>query len=173
MPEDFNKLRQINRQLVHTNFQMEWQFRFEMEEEPPEFDLFVKDVSYGVFDTATEEDQYGSATFVWPVATQAIRMSVTVRDHEDGRIRDFLKDWHKKVILPNGTVGLPYGPNGYVKKVKRYDLTTDGQEKLEAELEMYPIQCGDISRSRANGEFMEFPVTFVQFSTPNDSSGDG
>lgn len=29
----------------------------------------------------------------------------------------------------------------------------------------YPIQVGEISRSRENGQFLEIPVTLAQFST--------
>ena len=165
MSEDFNRLRRLVRQLVATDFAKEWLFRLELEGEPAEFDLFVKDISYSMFETSTDDEQIGSATLVWPTANQTIRISMTVRDHQDGRIRRFVKSWNEKVVHPDGTVGLPYGVDGYVKKCRIYSQTEEGAESVDEELEVYPIQCGEVSRSRENGQFLEFPVTFVQFST--------
>lgn len=163
--EDFNMLRRTVRTLVATEFQMEWLFRLEITGEPSEFDLFVKDISYGIGQINTDDEQYGSSTTVWPTGRQATRISVTVREHEDGRVRDFIENWMQEVVHPDGTVGLPYGPQGYVRRVRIYDLKPNGEENLSVEREMYPEQIGDASRSRENGNFMEMPITFVQFST--------
>lgn len=164
MPEDFNKLRRLVKQLVATDFEKEWLFRIELEGEPQEFDLFVKDISYSIFETATDDEQVGSAVLVWPTGSQSVRVSMTCRDHHDGRVRKFIKNWSAKVVHPDGTVGLPYGANGYVKKCRIHSQTDDGSENTDEEFEVYPIQCGEVSRSRENGQFLEFPVTFVQFS---------
>ena len=164
-PEDFNKLRLLTKTLVKTDFQKDWLFRLAIDGEPSEFDLFVKDISYGIFETATDEEQYGSASIAWPTANQTMKITMTVRDHIDGRVQAFLKAWNGKVVHSDGTVGLPYGPDGYVRNVKIYNLTEAGGESMTCSYEMYPIQCGEVARSREKGEFMEFPATFVQFST--------
>lgn len=163
--EDFNKLRLLTKTLVKTDFQKDWLFRLAIDGEPSEFDLFVKDISYGIFETATDEEQYGSASIAWPTANQTMKITMTVRDHIDGRVQAFLKAWNGKVVHSDGTVGLPYGPDGYVRNVKIYNLTEAGGESMTCSYEMYPIQCGEVARSREKGEFMEFPATFVQFST--------
>ena len=169
--EDFNKLRLLTKTLVKTDFQKDWLFRLAIDGEPSEFDLFVKDISYGVFETATDEEQYGSASIAWPTANQTMKITMTVRDHIDGRVQAFLKAWNGKVVHSDGTVGLPYGPDGYVRNVKIYNLTEAGGESLTCSYEMYPIQCGEVARSREKGEFMEFTATFVQFSTLVFASG--
>ena len=169
--EDFNKLRLLTKPLVKTDFQKDWLFRLAIDGEPSEFDLFVKDISYGVFETATDEEQYGSASIAWPTANQTMKITMTVRDHIDGRVQAFLKAWNGKVVHSDGTVGLPYGPDGYVRNVKIYNLTEAGGESLTCSYEMYPIQCGEVARSREKGEFMEFTATFVQFSTLVFASG--
>lgn len=163
--EDFNQLRRIAKKLGKTEFQAGWLFRLEFVGVPMDFDFFVKDVSYGVFTIATDEDQCGGATFVWPTGVQACRISVTVRDHVDGRVREALLRWRDEVIHPDGTVGLPFGDKGYVRRVRIFNLRDGGQETLESEREMYPEQVGETSRSREQGEWQEIPVTFVQFST--------
>ena len=169
--EDFNKLRLLTKTLVKTDFQQDGLFRLAIDGEPSEFDLFVKDISYGVFETATDEEQYGSASIAWPTANQTMKITMTVRDHIDGRVQAFLKAWNGKVVHSDGTVGLPYGPDGYVRNVKIYNLTEAGGESLTCSYEMYPIQCGEVARSREKGEFMEFTATFVQFSTLVFASG--
>ena len=128
--EDFNKLRLLTKTLVKTDFQKDWLFRLAIDGEPSEFDLFVKDISYGVFETATDEEQYGSASIAWPTANQTMKITMTVRDHIDGRVQAFLKAWNGKVVHSDGTVGLPYGPDGYVRNVKIYNLTEAGGESL-------------------------------------------
>lgn len=62
-------------------------------------------------------------------------------------------------------MGLPYGADGYVRKVRVYEQREDGSETLAGEWEMYATTPGETSRSRENGAYKEFPVAFVQFST--------
>ena len=161
--EDFNKLRMITRQLVRKDFQKQWQFRIELEGEPHEFDLYVKDISYSTIEDVTENDSYGGLSMAWPIGIELVKLSMTVRDDESGTIQHFIDSWIEKAVHKDGTVGLPYGPLGYVKKVKKY-IVTDKDERLSEEWEMYPTTRGDVSQSRENGDFTEFPVTFIQFS---------
>ena len=163
--EDFNRLRQVSRQLVRTDFQPEWNFRLDLEGAPADFDFYVKDVSYSHFDIATDEEQYGAASYVWPTADQPLRISFTMRDNIDGRNAVYFSQWWGKVVGPDGTVGLPRGPNGYVRKALIYNIDVTGKETLSYVMNCYPIQVGEISRSRENGQFLEIPVTLAQFST--------
>lgn len=163
--EDFNRLRQVSRQLVRTDFQTEWNFRLDLEGAPADFDFYVKDVSYSHFDIATDEEQCGSASYVWPTADQPLRISFTMRDNIDGRNAVFLSQWWGQVVGPDGTVGLPFGPNGYVRKAMISNIDVTGRETLSHAVNCYPIQVGDISRSRENWQFLEIPVTLAQFST--------
>lgn len=161
--EDFNKLRMTTRQLVHKDFQKQWQFRIEIEGEPAEFDLYVKDISYSTIEAVTENDSYGGISMAWPTGIELVKLSMTVRDDESGTIQRFIDSWIEKVVHKDGTVGLPYGPLGYVKKVRKY-IVTDKDERLSEQWEMYPTTRGDVSQSRENSDFAEFPVTFMQFS---------
>lgn len=165
MVEDFNKLRQVSHKLVHTDFQHDYLFRLEFVGEPTDFGFFVKDISYGMLNINTDEQQCGAATITWPIARQALSVSATCRDHIDGRVRKTLLVWAMQVIHPDGTVGLPYGAGGYVRKVRIFNQTPEGAESLIAEMEMYPTAIGDTSRSYENSSLQEFPVTFTQFST--------
>lgn len=170
MVEDFNKLRQISHKLVHTDFQHDYLFRLEFVGEPTDFDFFVKDLSYSMLNINTDEQQYGAASMTWPTARQSLSVSATCRDHADGRVRKTLLEWANQVIHSDGTVGLPFGAGGYVRKVRIFNQAPDGAESLIAEMEMYPTAVGDTSRSRDNSAFQEFPVTFTQFSTMDSAT---
>lgn len=170
MAEDFNKLRLLARKLVKTDFQKEWLFRLEIENEPADFDLYVKDISYGPVEITTDDDNCGSVTMTWPTARTQVRITATMRDDADARISKFIDAWCEKVVHSDGTVGLPYGADGYVHKVRVYNQSDNVSETLAGEWEMYAQSRGDISRSRENGGFLEFPVSFIQFSTATNSS---
>lgn len=163
--EDFNRLRQVSRQLVRTDFQAEWNFRLELEGAPADFDFYVKDITYSHFDIATDEEQCGAASYAWPTADQILRISFTMRDNVDGRNAAFLSRWWGQVVGADGTVGVPFGLNGYVRKAVIYNIDVTGLETPSYEMYCYPIQVGEISRSRENCQFAEIPVTLVQFST--------
>lgn len=163
--EDFNALRQINKKLVRAAFVQEWNFRLEIEGEPTDFNLYVKDISYGGFELGADEENVGSATFSWPNSEQPIRISVTAREDYDLRISNFIHTWAEKTVRKDGTVGLPMGDNGYTKKASLYNLTTSGSETLQYQFLCYPLQYGDATRSRENGQFLEMPITLVVFST--------
>lgn len=163
--EDFSKLRGLVKRLVHTEFQEQWQFRLEIEGEPADFDLYVKDISYGPSDVKTDEDDAGSISMTWPTGMNPVKISATVRDNADRRISRFFDAWCRKAVHPDGTVGLPYGPDGYVRKVKKY-IVTDNGEQLEDVWEMFAVTRGDVSQSRENpSNHLEFPAVMVQLST--------
>lgn len=165
MAEDFNKLRMINKQLVQTAFQKKWLFRLDIDGAPDDFDFYVKDVAYNPRDMNTDEEQIGSMTMTWPVSQVPIKVNSTMRDNEDGRNLKFMATWFRKAVRLDGTVGLPYGSNGYLKKVRVYWQKEDGSESCVGEWEMYVIGLGELSQSREESAFMEFPVSFVQFAT--------
>lgn len=164
-PEDFNQLRTINKKLVRTEFVQEWNFRLEIEGQPDEFDLYIKDISYNGFEYSADEEGYGSATYSWPTKELPTRMSFTARDNYDLRIAKFLHAWAGKVGTGKGTIGVPLGKDGYLKKVRNYHVKSSGEEIPLYDMLAYPLQLGDCTRSHDNGAFMEMPVTLVLFST--------
>lgn len=167
MAEDFNKLRLASKQLVETDFQKSWLFRLDIEGAPGDLDFYVKEVTYNPHDVNTDEETIGSLVFTWPTGRSAIKVNATMRENEDGRIYDFMNAWCQSAAKPDGTVGLPYGGDGYLKKVRFYWQKDDGSEKLAGEWEMYPTSLGEVNFSRENAAFMEFQAAFVQFATAN------
>ena len=161
--ENFSTLRQLVKKLVLTDFQKDWLFSVSIDGAPDDLDMYVKDISYKPIGIGTESDNIGSIVYSYPKNFEEIQVSMTVGDNSDGRIYKWLKQWMLKVVHTDGTVGLPYGEDGYVKNVTINNLTEDGKITNSETFEMYPITVGDFNRSRENGKFMEFPVTFQAF----------
>lgn len=163
MEEDFNYLRSVAKRLVKTEFKFPWQFKLDIEGAPDDLDIYVKDISYGPTQIENEPIKVGGTTITYPTGSAPVSLSMTVRDNEDERIADWFDDWAELVVHEDGTVGLPYGSDGYVKKVKRIFVDADGSEEERDEWEMFPVQRGDVTESREGQGFLEFAVTFIQF----------
>ena len=163
--EDFNRLRMINHQAVHTEFVKEWNFSLEIEGAPLDLDFYVKDISYGFFETDIDEAKYGSMPEAWPSSLNSKRLTMNMRDNEDQRVLTFMIQW-MSLVFPgwfDGTVGLPLGAEGYEKTVEIFNLDVEGTKNQVIKGKYYPTQVGDFTRSRENGAFLEFPITLVMF----------
>lgn len=169
--DDFNNLRMMVHQLVHTDFAYQCDFHISIDGFEDSLDMYVKDVSYGLLEIQTDDEQYGALTYTWPTSQNVQRISMTVRDDYRGTVVNVLKEWAQQVVHPDGTVGLPYGGGGYVKRAQIFDQAADGKERFVCSCEVYPTQCGEISRSRDSCEFVEMPVTLVQFAAGIEEGG--
>jgi hypothetical protein len=160
--EDFPLLRSIALEAVHKNFRESWQFKFEIPEAPRDFDFYVKDVSYGPIEIETDPEKIGASTLTitWPTGAAPVQLSMTMRDHEDGRIKKWFESLVAKVIFDDGTVGCPAD---YCFDVERFTALKGGDSILSDTWTMYPNQLGDVTESRDEPGFCEFPITFVQF----------
>lgn len=155
-------MRLIAKQAVKKKFRKSWQFKFEIPDAPPDFDFYVKDVSYGPIEIETEPEKVGVSThtITWPVGSGPVELSMTMRDNEDERIKKWFEGLAAEVVHPDGTVGLS---SDYCFDVNRYTVLQTGDEVLTDTWKMYPTQLGDVTESRDEPGFCEFPITFVQF----------
>lgn len=159
--EDFNALRLISRRLVRTPFLRPWQFRVEITDQPADFDLFVKDISYAPFELDTDETKAGVITLTYPTGVQPVGVEMTMRDHEDQRISTWVSELISRVYNHDGTVNLPAE---YMIEFRRFALRDAGTREVETDVwEGYFTQLGDVSESRDEPGFLEFPVSFIQF----------
>ena len=158
--EDFVKLRQIVQKAIRIPYQCGWQFRIEVEGEPPDFDFYVNDISYGPTEAETEETKIGAVTLTFITGSAPVDISLTVRDNLiDQRVKNWFDAWFAKAINQDGTVNLP---TTYIKKFKRFSLTPDG-EKLTDTWDVIPIKLGDIEESREEAGAVKFPIQLKQF----------
>lgn len=156
-----SRLRRVSKQLVETPFQQGWQYRVEIEGQPSDFDIYGKDITYGAFSIEYESKEIGTQSIHNPTHKTAGLVTMTVRDHADGRIEKFFIAAASRVVNPDGTVNLPHE---YLLKMNLYYLQEDGSEALAHEWEVSPAECGEISRSRsALNEFVSYPISFQKY----------
>lgn len=145
--------------LVDLPWQHAWQWKVEIDG-LDEADVYVKDISFGPIEIETEPEKAGMHTLTFPSGTAPVGISMTMRDHQDQRVYEFLKAWAAKIVNPNGTVNLA---KDFVKKWKRYSIDDSSAETLRDTWEVFLTQLGDISESKEEPGILEFPVTLVQF----------
>lgn len=167
MAKDLNKQRMMVKRLVGTNFQKAWQFRLEIEKQPLDFDLFVKDVTYGPIEIEYEPMLVGVNQLQLPTGVQPVSISMTVRDHDDERIHKWFAEWSALVAPGDGTVNPPMHPEfGWLREWKKHSLVRDSVGFSEVLSETYvvaPVQLGDVTQAYSEHGFKEFPITVIQY----------
>lgn len=156
-----DRQRRMVKQLVQTPFQQGWQFRVEIDGQPSDLDIYVKEITYGGLTIEYESKQIGSQTLNAPVNKTAGLVTLTVRDHEDGRVAEFFNKKAKKVVNDDGTVNLPID---YLFKMRLYRLKSDDSEVLDKEWTVSAAEYGEITRDRsAVSEFVSYPMSFQKY----------
>lgn len=156
-----SRQKRMAHQLVMTPFQQGWQYRVEVAGMPSDFDVYVKDITYGAYTIEFEAKQIGSTEIQNPTHRTAGLVTLTVRDHQDARVENFFTKAANKVINPDGTVNLP---REYLLTMRLYLLQENGGETLSKEWEVVPAECGEITRSRSSlNEFVSFPISFQKY----------
>lgn len=161
---NFDLIKSIVKKGLQIPFRERWQFRITIDGEPPDFDFYVKDVSYGtIIEFGTDEEEGGSgAIFTYPTVSKPVNVSMNVKDDENLTIYQWFTAWGQKVANSDGTMNLP---KDYLKKLTRYSVGFDGVEKQIDQWEVFLSQVGEMSEAREAGEeIFSFPVTMIQFS---------
>lgn len=155
--EDFNKLRLISKALVKTMFKEGWQFQMRIQGAPKDFDIYVKDMTFGPIEIETEPVKAGMQTLTFPSGTGPVGVAMTMRDHQDQRIYKWFEKWAGAMVNEDGTVNLP---KDYLRKCERIALIS---EKVIDTWFMFPTRMGDINESVETPGFLEVPVSLLQF----------
>ncbi|MFW1108363.1 hypothetical protein ACEWA7_20190 [Vibrio parahaemolyticus] len=167
MASDFNREKMLVKKMVHTYFQHQWQFRLEIEEQPLDFEIFIKDVTYGPIELEYEPVKVGVNQLQFPTGVMPVSISMTVRDHDDERIHKWFAEWTAKVANGDGTVNPPLNPDTkWIRDWKKYTLIHKGtgfEEVLSETYPVAPVQLGDVTQSYSEHSFKEFPLTVIQF----------
>ncbi|EII3125330.1 hypothetical protein [Vibrio parahaemolyticus] len=167
MAADFNREKMLVKKQVHTPFQHQWQFRLEIEEQPLDFEIFIKDVTYGPIELEYEPVKVGVNQLQFPTGVMPVSISMTVRDHDDERIHKWFAEWSSKVANGDGTVNPPLNPETkWIRDWNKYTLIHKAKGFEEILSETYPVapvQLGDVTQSYSEHSFKEFPLTVIQF----------
>ncbi|MCV6588715.1 MAG: hypothetical protein OIF57_06760 [Marinobacterium sp.] len=156
---------ELLRQTVHRaskiHFQHSWQFRLEIEGQPSDWDIYCKEISQQPWDIETDQINAGASPVSYPVRSNPVTLSTTVRDNEDGEVWDFFDGLAKKMVNKDGTWNPPVK---YVIKVKIYRRLSNGSERLRQEMRMIPLSLGELIETvEETGTVQEFPLTFIEF----------
>lgn len=154
--------KQYIKKLMDTPFRQGWQFRVEVDGQPADFEIYVKDISYGGLTLEYESKTVGAQTFNYPDHKTAGDVTLTVRDHLDGRVENWFYGLAAKVVNQNGTVNLP--PE-YLFVMRLYRVLDErGNEQLEKEWLVSAAECGEHTMAMEQvTEFLTFPLVFKKF----------
>ena len=157
-----DRQRRMVKQLVETPFQQGWQFRVECDGMPSDLDIYVKDVTHGGMAIEYDAKQIGAQTFYMPINMAAAKITITVRDHEDGRIEKWFRSQAGRVLNKDGTVNLP---PAYLFNMRLYQLRQNGAEVLAHEWLVSAAEYGEVTLNRVvSNDFVSFPMSFQPFS---------
>lgn len=160
------QLRAISSKLVHTKFQHQWQWQLEFTgpgiNPPADFDIFAKSIEHGGATVEADEKQIGSATVTSPSHKTAGEITLTIRDHEDGRCEKFFSELVARVVNDDATVNLPAE---YLFSLRMYRLLDNDSKVLYRDWRVWATGYGGFVRSRdERGAFVSFQATFRKHS---------
>lgn len=126
-------------------------------------DFFMKDITWGTYTIETEPKRFGANEYNQPIARTAQPISMVVRDTSAGLIYTTFKACLGMVVNDDGTINLQ---SDYLMNIRIYRLQATGIPTLMESLSVIPTQCGEMTFSKDQvGEFMTFPLSFVQRKT--------
>lgn len=159
-------LKDIVNRAVHTEYKSPKLFRLDIDGAPPDFDLFVLDMSHTPIENGNEEIAYGFKKINLPSQTEPIVLTVTLSDSPNEHVREFFKEWNAKLDNGDGTVN---PPNQFLKTVRRYRIMssefspTGFVETLANEWKMWCGRVGEYSESREESGRLTYPITLNEW----------
>ncbi len=162
---NMERLSRIADQLSRTPFQAGWQWYVEIEgqgiTQPNGLQLYLKEISYEPITIETKEINIGSTKLTYPESAAPVDVTMMCRDHIDQRIYNWAKLQALKVVHPDGTVGIP---SEFLLDWRRYSLSEESENMvLTEDIPVFITGVGEISESREDAKFLEFPITYKQF----------
>jgi hypothetical protein len=149
-------------------FAQGWQFAVEVDGLSGA-DFFVKDITYCRYSIEYEPLQIGGGIINQPVRRTIEPFTMMIRDTVDGQIQQWFDAAQDAVINQDGTVNLA---SDYIFNIRIYKLLSAGITELETEMQVFPVQRGEVTRSRDQvTEFLTVPLTFARYSTFTDPAG--
>ncbi len=162
MGVEFMKLqKQAVLESMDVEFRMDCNFRVEIDGQPSNLKLFVKDIAYGKGTITSESIEVGSAEFNRPSKKNAGSITLTFYDNAKGEVSDFIKSLQGKIFDDKGLLNLPVD---YLFNVRAYRILEDTSEVLEFESTVYCEENNDYKLSvDAVGERGTFNATFKKY----------
>lgn len=124
-----------------------------------------REITISLGSIEVEEMQSGSVRFGLPRNATVSRLELTFALDNAGVIMRYFKDWKASVMTPDGYFGIPFGPNGFVKRVTvtaRDNVTFEPTFEIRQML-CFPETLGQLNFSNKEAQAMELQVTLVRF----------
>lgn len=159
--EDFAARRSVVRRMIETPFRHPFEFVLEIDGQPPNFDVYIKDLSYGPIEIETGQVKVGGITINVTEGTGLVTLSMTTRDDKKGTIRNWFAKWASAVYNSDGTWNLPVK---YLREARKYELDKSRRGRLAETWKLMPTQLGDIEETTDGGaSLFTFPLTMMQY----------
>ena len=146
---------------VKINFRMDFMRRLEIDGQPADFDLFVKDISYssGTIESAPITVDNGEVSM--PQKRSVGSVTVVFRDDENGRINEFITSKQNPIYNKDGTQNLPID---YLFEIRILRIRQDGSDYLEKSWDVYVEENNEYGGADdATTETGTFSVTFQKY----------
>lgn len=158
-------LKSLAHKLARTKFQLGWQWVVEFSgngvRPPADFEIYAKSIEHGGATIEYEEKQIGANTVNTPTHKTAGTVTLTIRDHEDGRCEKFFKSLIDRVVNKDGTINLPHD---YLFEMSLYRLMDNDSKELYKTWTVSMAEYGGFTRSVEQGnEFISYPAVFKKY----------
>ena len=129
-----------------------------------------REVTVSLGSIEIEEIASGSLRFGLPRNATVSRLELNFALDVEGRVMKYFKDWKAKVMSPNGLFGLPFGSDGYVKRIT---ISARDNQTFEPTFEIrqmlvFPENLGQLNFSSKQADAMELQVTLCRFMQEHD-----
>ncbi|MCG3884103.1 hypothetical protein I3271_05335 [Photobacterium leiognathi] len=148
--------------LMQTPFKQGWQWVLEADNTPPDFDIYVKDIDMGIGSVDADSQSIGSGAIAKPTSASAGEITMTVRDHQDGRVAKWFAMQLGKVRNEDGTVNLP---KDYVFNVRLKAVDDQGNRHPWKEYRVFAQGISLTLNYESQSEFITYSITLQKFST--------
>lgn len=148
--------------LMNTPFKQGWQWVIEADGTPPDFDIYVKDIDLGLGSIDADSTNIGSGSLSKPTSSNAGEITMTVRDHIDGRVARWFAKMLGKVKNKDGTVNLPIN---YVFNLRIFAMNEDGTKRKWKEYRVWAVSNSATLSYDSVNEHMTYTLTFQKFSS--------
>lgn len=124
-----------------------------------------REVTVSLGSVEVEEISSGTVRFGLPKQGTVSRLELTFSLDSEGKVMNYFRDWKSQVMGSDGFFGIPFGPDGYVRRVT---ISALDNKSLNPSFEIrqllcYPEKLGELSFSVKEANAMEMQVTLVRF----------
>lgn len=152
--------KQYLNKMMKTPFRQGWQWIIEADDAPEEFEIYAKDVSLGLGSIDPLILKIGGGSIAIADTSSVGEITLTVRDHQDGRVEKWFSRKLGSVKNKDGTVNLP---KDYIFELRLYLVSESGVKELWRSYKVWAAKNNIDLGYEKKDEFMAYSLTFQKF----------